>query len=205
MFNLWQGVASTLPSLSFVAFMGKSEYFEVRKVEGEIEQPQIILDAEAIYDLLLRAELMMTKVNRMRYANRAIEQILDVIREFMLSYNRTIRNCRMAILKWNRLVYPSRLEHFLASINSFIGLMKHRSDYGKIRDLVDEVSPKWLKYCHYNDDRRCFEANEGYKYNDILIRKYGFKFNQLKHKYNDKTRNRRQEEFPCLSRPWPWG
>lgn len=42
--------------------MGKSEYFEVRKVEGEVEQPQIILDAEAIYDLLLRAELMMTKL-----------------------------------------------------------------------------------------------------------------------------------------------
>lgn len=39
--------------------MGKSEYFEVRKVEGEVEQPQIIIDAEAIYDLLLRAELMM--------------------------------------------------------------------------------------------------------------------------------------------------
>lgn len=67
--------------------MGKSEYFEVRKVEGEVEQPQIILDAEAIYDLLLRAELMMTKVDRMRYANRAIEQILDVIREFMLAYD----------------------------------------------------------------------------------------------------------------------
>lgn len=67
--------------------MGKSEYFEVRKVEGEVEQPQIILDAEAIYDLFLRAELMMTKVDRMRYANRAIEQILDVIREFMLAYD----------------------------------------------------------------------------------------------------------------------
>ena len=67
--------------------MGKSEYFEARKVEGEVEQPQIILDAEAIYDLLLRAELMMTKVDRMRYVNRAIEQILDVIREFMLAYD----------------------------------------------------------------------------------------------------------------------
>lgn len=67
--------------------MGKSEYFEIRKIEGEVEQPQIIIDADAIYDLLLRAELMMTKVDRVRYANRAIEQILDVIREFMLAYD----------------------------------------------------------------------------------------------------------------------
>ena len=67
--------------------MGKSEYFEIKKVEGEVEQPQIIIDADAIYDLLLRAELMMTKVDRVRYANRAIEQILDVIREFILAYD----------------------------------------------------------------------------------------------------------------------
>lgn len=67
--------------------MGKSEYFEIRKIEGEVEQPQIIIDADAIYDLLLRAELMMTKVDRVRYANRAIEQILEVIREFMLAYD----------------------------------------------------------------------------------------------------------------------
>ena len=67
--------------------MGKSEYFEIKKAEGEVEQPQIIIDADAIYDLLLRAELMMTKVDRVRYANRAIEQILDVIREFILAYD----------------------------------------------------------------------------------------------------------------------
>lgn len=113
--------------------------------------------------------------------------------------DRTIRNFRMAIRKWNRLAYPSQIEHFLSSINSFLGLMKHRNDYGKIRNLVEEVSPKWLKYCHYNDNRRCFEANVGYKHNDILICKYGFKFNKLKYKKNDKTRNRRQKKCPRIS------
>lgn len=80
---------------------------QFKRVAGEVEQPQIIIDAENILDLLIRAEVMMT--------------------------------------------------------------------------AVEEVSPKWLKYCHYNDDRRCFEANEGYKHNDILIRKYGFKFKNKKH------------------------
>ena len=96
----------------------------------------------------------------------------------------------MAIRKWNRLVYPSMLGHFLDSINSYLGNFKHKNAYGIIRDLVDEVSPKWEKYCHYNDDRRCFEANEGYKHNDILKRKYHFKLNKDKWKKNDKTRNR---------------
>lgn len=102
---------------------------------------------------------------------------------------RTIRNCRMAIRRWNRLVYPSQLEHFLSSINSYLGLMKHRTNYGVIRDMVDEVSPKWLAYCHYNDDRRCFVANEGYRHKDLLKRKYHFKFHKDKIKNNEKTGN----------------
>lgn len=112
--------------------------------------------------------------------------------------DRAVRNCKMAIRKWNRLVYPSMLGHFLDSINSYLGNFKHKNAYGIIRDLVDEVSPKWEKYCHYNDDRRCFEANEGYKHNDILKRKYHFKFNKDKRSKNDKTRNRGQKERPVL-------
>ena len=189
--------------------MGKSEYFEVRKVEGEVEQPQIILDADAIYDLLLRAELMMTKVDRMRYANRAIEQILDVIREFMLAYDfeddRKLHLERMSaniavflhtmriIAKRNIICIPTKFD-VMSPDQVKHELMEHIAK-------LDEGATRWLKYCHYNDDRRRFEANECYKHNDILIRKYGFKFNKLKHKHNDKTRNRRQEEFPCLSRP----
>lgn len=98
--------------------------------------------------------------------------------------DRTIRNCRQAIRRWNRLVGLFNLEHFLASINSYLGLMKHRNDYGKIRTLADEVSSRWLHYCHFNPDRCCFEANDGFKHNDILTRKYSFK-------YHDKTRKTR--------------
>ena len=118
--------------------MGKSEYNEYRTLLGESEQPQIILDAEAIYGLLIRAEVMMSKVDRVRYANRAIEQILDVIREFILAYD-------------------------------------------------------------FEDDRRCFVANEGYGHNDVLVRKYGFRFNKTKHRHHDKTGNRRQQEQARLA------
>lgn len=112
--------------------------------------------------------------------------------------DRCVRNCQMKIRKWNRLAYPSMLGHFLDSINSYLGLMKHRNAYGIIRNLVDEVNPKWLRYCHYNDERRCFEANDGYGHNDRLKKKYHFKFNKDRHNY-DKTRNRGQKECPVLS------
>lgn len=108
--------------------------------------------------------------------------------------DRTVRHCLDAIHRWNRLAYPSQLEHFLASINSYLGILKNRTAYGIIRDMVDEVSPKWLRYCHYDDDRRCFVANEGYTHNELLIDKYGFKFNN--NKLKEENGNKRQNRQP---------
>lgn len=67
--------------------MTRSEYYEPVTIPGERAQPQIIIDAEKLYGLLLRAEMMMSKVDRIRYGNRAIDQILDVIKEFTLAYD----------------------------------------------------------------------------------------------------------------------
>ncbi|MCI2061066.1 MAG: hypothetical protein LKJ87_09475 [Bacteroidales bacterium] len=67
--------------------MPKSEYYEPKKLPGERPYPQIKEDADEIYGLLLQADTMMTKVDKIRYNNRAIGQILDVIKEFTLAYD----------------------------------------------------------------------------------------------------------------------
>lgn len=67
--------------------MPKSEYYEPKKLPGEKPCPQIKEDADEIYGLLLQADTMMTKVDKIRYNNRAIDQILDVIKEFTLAYD----------------------------------------------------------------------------------------------------------------------
>lgn len=115
--------------------MGKSEYFEIKKVEGDVEQPQIIIDADAIYDLLLRAELMMTKVDRVRYANRAIEQILDVIREFILAYD----------FEDDRKVH---LERMSANIAVFLRTMRiiARRNIICIPNKFDAMTPDQIKH-----------------------------------------------------------
>lgn len=70
--------------------MPKSEYYEPKKLPGEKPYPQIKEDADEIYGLLLQADTMMTKVDKIRYNNRAIDQILDVIKELHkgLLYNK---------------------------------------------------------------------------------------------------------------------
>lgn len=91
--------------------------------------------------------------------------------------NRVVRRCKHKIHMWNRMPTPRRVDAFLSSINSYLGRMKQPGvyAYGIIRDLVDMVSPKWLVYVHYNDKRRCFQANPGYTHNELLTKRYHFK------------------------------
>ena len=98
--------------------------------------------------------------------------------------NRVVRSAENAVREWNRNAGPAQLEHFLASINSYLGLMKHRNAYGIIRNLVDRALPRWEKYVHFNDERRCFQANPGYTHNELLMQRYHFKL----HKYHGKNR-----------------
>lgn len=63
-----------------------SEYRDPKPLPGERPVPSIKIDALKLLGLLLRAELMMTAVDRRRYANRAIEAIEDVIRDFQLAH-----------------------------------------------------------------------------------------------------------------------
>ena len=94
-------------------------------------------------------------------------------------HNRTINN---AFQKVRRMTIEKTTanENDVAVINSYLGLLKHRTSYGLIRDMVDLVSPRWLSYCHYNDDRRCFEANDGYRHHDILANTYKFRYHDRK-------------------------
>lgn len=93
--------------------------------------------------------------------------------------NRVVRNAKKHIENWNGHVSKDNIDHFIASINSYTGQMKHHAAYNIIRDLVDNrVSPKWLKYVHFNEDRLCFQANDGYTHNELLQRKYHFKLHR---------------------------
>lgn len=104
--------------------------------------------------------------------------------------NRVVYKCRQRIAYWNRHATENNIEHFLSSINSYLGRMKQPGvyAYGIIRDLVDMVSPRWERFVHYNDGRRCYEANASYRHNDLLIRKYHFKI----HKHNGKQPRQNQ-------------
>lgn len=105
-----------------------------------------------------------------------------------------VNRARMKIRFWNKHVGERYIESFLSCMNSYFGKMKRVNAYGIIRDLVEEISPRWWRYCFYNDARRCIMANIGYRRIDILQRKYKFKY----HSKNEKGRNHYRNGFTPL-------
>lgn len=79
------------------------------------------------------------------------------------------------VRNFNRCARPNKLESFIASANSYFGVFKRRNAYGLIRNIVDAVSRSWWQFCHYNDQRRILQANEGYTHNELITRKYHLK------------------------------
>lgn len=80
-------------------------------LRGERDVPSILVDADTLLELLLRADPMMSATDRRRYNDRAIQQIQEVIAQFTLAYD-----------------FPDdRLEHLKkmwAAITNFIHTMR---------------------------------------------------------------------------------
>lgn len=91
---------------------------------------------------------------------------------------RTVRRAMARIEHWNRHVRLPLLEHFLQSVNSYLGIFKRRNAYGILRNFIDAVSPEWWRWCHYDDTRKAIVANPGYTHNEILLKKYHFKLSR---------------------------
>lgn len=108
--------------------------------------------------------------------------------------NRNVRNFRKTIHDFNKCVRVTRLEAFLSSMNSYLGILKTRNGYAIIRNMLEEVNPEWLKFCHFDAERLCFVANRGYTHKELLSRKYHLKF---KKKHGKKNRTQQTGITPA--------
>lgn len=79
----------------------------------------------------------------------------------------------------------ARIESFIASVNSYTGLTKNRTNHKATIAIKERTSPEWWQYVEWNDARKCVNARPGYKHNEMLDKKY-----HLKLKYHDKRRNK---------------
>ena len=117
---------------------------------------------------------------------------------------RTYLNNRVITHAYGRLKFFNNLsnrakeqtvESFLSSINSYIGLLKVRSEFNNIKQLVASISPAWFKYVHMNWDKVCLNANPGYTHVELLAKKTNYKIKpKSKHKGNGARKNSRRQK-----------
>lgn len=86
--------------------------------------------------------------------------------------NRTINNFHVKIRHWNKRVSIKNLSHFLSSINSYIGIMKIRTEYANIRKGLNHISDRWYKYVYFDEKTKTLKAKQEYAYNQALILKH---------------------------------
>ena len=85
----------------------------------------------------------------------------------------TISRCKAKIMEMNRCKDKEReLEHFLGSMNSYFGLLKNRTDYYKMFELMRMCSLEWWNYCFYNVRKKCITATPSQNYKKRIFRRY---------------------------------
>lgn len=90
--------------------------------------------------------------------------------------NRRIINRGMEKARnFNRCIRANRINRLLSSLNSYMGICKNTNGLGQAYRIVDALNPKWWKYVHFDRQRVCFVANDGYRTNELIIKKHNLK------------------------------
>lgn len=100
---------------------------------------------------------------------------VHIKRDHVLLNHRIFRNAIKKIREMNHNISPSRVDHLLASVNSYFGMMKNVNGYRLVKILLREMNPQWFQYVGFNRRRVCLQARKGYSARDLITKKYHLK------------------------------
>lgn len=83
----------------------------------------------------------------------------------------------------------SNIDHLLSSFNSYSGMLKGCTDFGRLAQLKDMIHPDWWKWLDYDERRKCLIYLPDYTIKSRLNTKYN-----LKLKHHDSKRNHRAQK-----------
>lgn len=87
--------------------------------------------------------------------------------------DRTLRKARARIGELNTCKGKlGKLDQFVSTINSYLGLLKNKNEFRNIEWLWDMVGGEWKAYVDMDWDRLCVVAKDGYKHNDFIDYKF---------------------------------
>lgn len=71
------------------------------------------------------------------------------------------------------------IDKMQSSFNSYAGMLKSRTDYGRLERLREMLHPDWWQYFTYNERRRCLQCTPEYSKKARLKRKFNLKLKTL--------------------------
>ncbi len=87
--------------------------------------------------------------------------------------NRTLRKANSRIHELNGCGRKlDHLDHFQATMNSYLGLLKKKNEFKNIVRLWESVDDGWKRYAEMDWDRLCVVAKEGFRHNDFINYKF---------------------------------
>lgn len=85
--------------------------------------------------------------------------------------NKTYDNAVTAIEVMNASRYKD-IDRMVSVFNSYGGLLKNRTDYKRLKELKDKLSPVWWRRLEWDEVRGCITYKPGFTPNERLDRKY---------------------------------
>lgn len=86
--------------------------------------------------------------------------------------NRILRNARLRIQQFNRCPREGKVQAFISSVNSYLGICKNRNGFARAYELLNIINPKWWKFVQFNRRRVCLQPLSEYDERHRIIRKY---------------------------------
>ena len=130
-----------------------------------------LLDAGPQIDAMLREKLLIHLHPMKKYFQHYTKGVLFVGAMILpgRTYisNRTRGHLIATIYKYNKLLAEGKgeqnAEHFVQSLNSYFGMMRHHNSYGVRRQAVDIISKEWFNYFYIKGHFEVFVLKKQYK------------------------------------------
>lgn len=129
-----------------------SQYYEPHLLPGEKHQPSIRVSAGRLLGLYLRAEMMMTAVDRRRYCDRAIRAIMDIIADFQLAYDFEDERGKYLRKMWADIAVYLELARIIGERNCIRNVCQH-----------EPMTPDQMKLEIFNETARLDEGASRWK------------------------------------------
>lgn len=96
--------------------------------------------------------------------------------------DKTWARCLERIVEYNRIPALEKydyLDHFVATINSYTGLLKNRTSYKRIMQLKAVIGDDWWLWLEWDQRRLCVISKPQYSFRARLNRKYHLKLKRI--------------------------